>query len=53
MNTILVRVTIILASGSYTRQIKPYASVKEAMDVASNSFPEAVCIACLNMGAAT
>lgn len=52
MNTILVRVTIILASGSYTRRVGSYYSVKEAMDVASTCFPEAVCIACVNMGAA-
>ena len=52
MGTILVRVTIILASGAYTRQVKPYNSVKEAMDVASTCFPEAVCIACVKLGGA-
>lgn len=50
MGTILVKVIITMADRSCARHTGRYYSVKEAMDIACDAFPEASGISCTNLG---
>lgn len=52
IGTISVRVIITMPDRSCARHIGQYYNVKEAMDVACSTFPEACGISCTKLGAA-